>query len=58
MNLRTVTVHIVKDGVSLTLTCQPDEAFAIVTMPAFAGLVTMMVPEYGMPSLCGSADQE
>lgn len=32
------------------VTCSPEEAFAIMTMPAFSGLVTKMVPNYSISS--------
>lgn len=51
MVVTSITLHIEKDGVCIHLSCSPQEAFNILMMPATAGLITVMVPEYGMPSM-------
>lgn len=50
--LVSVDVHFRWSAASATkLTVSPEEAFAILSMPAFAGFVSELVPNYGLPSV-------
>lgn len=48
MELKTLTVTF-KDGMYVTVT--PQEAFNLLMMPSFAGLIVNLVPEYGLSSV-------
>lgn len=65
MELKSVTVKLravsedgLKSMASIVVTCTPQEAFTLMSMPCLAGTVISMVPEYGLPSVSEPENKE
>lgn len=44
--LSSVDVYLLLDEHETAVVCTPQEAFTMMSMPAFAGMVTKLVPNY------------
>lgn len=65
LELKSVTVQLRsrdKSGfesmASLIVSCTPQEAFTLLSMPCLSGLVLNLVPEYGLPSMPDTENKE
>lgn len=52
LKLVSVDVYVdVKKKGDLVLNCTPQEAFTMISMPAFTGLISKLVPNYELPEM-------